>query len=447
MRIAASSSRPPSAICKKIKEKRASPLDDILKHQLRGDRVIWALYGLLVAISLVEGFSSQSFFVARASSTVEPLLQHAIHLALGFVAMVAVLSVNYRHIRMVGWAVWIGSVILLLYTLVGASGINGAARWVFGLQPSEFAKLGLIVATADWVARAKNPNKPDFEEKYFKWFVCAVLVTCGLIFPGNLSTAALLFTVIVAMLFCGGIAAKRVLGMCGCVVAAVALVLLMAWIVPQEHFIDEQTGSVRTGMNAVESGYYRLFGRAYTWKGRIERFSDEKKSEYVINDATRQPVYGQIAIARGGFFPHLPGSSEVRNKLPQAYSDFVFSIIVEELGSILGGLSVIAIYLVLLFRAGRVAYKATTVYPAVLVIGVALMVVLQALVHMAVCVQLIPVTGQPLPLITRGGSSILVTSIYFGLLLNVTCYASANQEAQSDLLPADEMEGAATRTD
>ncbi len=413
-------------------------MDEFLRHQLKGDRVIWALYGLLVAISLVEGFSAQSFFVARASSTAEPLLKHAAHLALGFVAMVALLSVNYRHIRMVGWAVWIGSVILLFYTFVGSSSINGAARWAFGLQPSEFAKLGLIVSTADWVARAKNPNKPDFEEKYFKWFAAAILLTCGLIFPGNLSTAALLFTVIVAMLFCGGIAAKRVIGMCSCVLAAVVLVLLLAWIVPQDHFIDEQTGRARTDMNVVEAGYYRLFGRTYTWRNRIERFSDEKQSEYVINDVTRQPVYGQIAIARGGFLPHLPGSSEVRNKLPQAYSDFVFSIIVEELGSILGGLSVIAIYLVLLFRAGRVAYKSTTIYPAVLVIGVALMVVLQALVHMAVCVQLIPVTGQPLPLITRGGSSILVTSIYFGLLLNVTCYASANQEAQADLLPVDE---------
>ncbi len=413
-------------------------MDEFLKHQLKGDRVIWTLYGLLVAISLVEGFSSQSFFVARASSTAEPLLRHAIHLALGFVAMVAVLSVNYRHIRMIGWAVWIGAVILLLYTFVCARGVNGAARWVFGLQPSEFAKLGLIVATADWVARAKNPNKPDFEERYFKWFAAAILLTCGLIFPGNLSTAALLFAVIVAMLFCGGIAAKRIFSMCGCVLAVVALVLALAWIVPQDHFIDEQTGTTRTDMNMIESGYYRLFGRAYTWKGRISRFSDEKKAEYTINDATRQPVYGQIAIARGGFLPHLPGSSEVRNKLPQAYSDFVFSIIVEELGSILGGLFVVAIYLVLLFRAGRVAYKSTTVYPAVLVIGVALMVVLQALIHMAVCVQLIPVTGQPLPLVTRGGSSILVTSIYFGLLLNVTCYASGNQEAQADLIPTDE---------
>lgn len=422
-------------------------MDDILKHQLKGDRVIWALYGLLLAISLVEGFSSQSFFVSRASSAVEPLFKHAFHLLLGLVILVFVQLVNYRSIRMSGWCIWGASVILLVYTLIGGSGVNGASRWAFGLQPSEFAKLGLILATADWIARAKNPGKPEFEAKYFKWFACIVLVTCGLIFPGNLSTAVLLFAVIVAMLFCGGVAFKRILGMCGIVAAVVAFVLLMAWIVPQEHFIDEQTGRVRTDMNVVESGYYRLFGRAYTWKARIERFSDEKTSEYVINDATRQPMYGQIAIARGGFLPHLPGSSEVRNKLPQAYSDFVFSIIVEELGSILGGLLVMTIYLVLLFRAGRVAYKSTMVYPAVLVIGVALMIVLQAVVHMAVCVQMIPVTGQPLPLITRGGTSIVVTSIYFGLLLNVTRYASANHEARSDMLPAEEMESVTESTD
>ena len=173
----------------------------------------------------------------------------------------------------------------------------------------------------------------------------------------------------------------------------------------------------------------------------IENFSKsgDANEKYKIHSSNLQPVHGQIAIARGGIFPHGPGTSVQRNRLPEAFSDFIFSIIVEELG-LIGGVFVIMLYLILLFRAGRIVWKSTTVYPAVLVMGLALIIVLQAFIHVAVSVQLIPVTGQPLPLISRGGTSILITCIYFGLILSVTRYATANGEVAADVLPADELE-------
>ena len=176
-----------------------------------------------------------------------------------------------------------------------------------------------------------------------------------------------------------------------------------------------------------------MFKRAYTWVARIERHSDKegKGSKYVINDKNRQEKYGQIAIARGGIFGVMPGNSVERDYLPQAYSDFIYSIIVEEMG-LLGGFLVILLYLILLFRAGKIATNCSSVFPAVLVIGLSLMIVIQTFINMSVATSLIPVTGQPLPLISRGGTSILITCIYFGIILGIT------RQIISEQLPVEE---------
>ena len=217
----------------------------------------------------------------------------------------------------------------------------------------------------------------------------------------------------------------------------IGLVFAIAVLIPEENY---QADNLRNA-NPVARTFYKTFGRAYTWVARIENFSksSDPNEKYKIHSSNLQPVHGQIAIARGGIFPHGPGTSVQRNRLPEAFSDFIFSIIVEELG-LIGGVFVIMLYLILLFRAGRIVWKSTTVYPAVLVMGLALIIVLQAFIHVAVSVQLIPVTGQPLPLISRGGTSILITCIYFGLILSVTRYATANGEVAADVLPADELE-------
>jgi cell division protein FtsW len=185
-----------------------------------------------------------------------------------------------------------------------------------------------------------------------------------------------------------------------------------------------------------ENSMPHMFKRAYTWVARIERHSDKgvKENKYVINDKNRQEKYGQIAIARGGVFGVLPGNSVERDYLPQAYSDFIFSIIVEEMGSI-GGVVVIILYLILLFRAGQIATKCSSVFAAILVIGLSLMIVIQTFINMSVATSLIPVTGQPLPLISRGGTSILITCIYFGIIFGIT-----RQIKEEDQLPIEESE-------
>jgi len=170
-----------------------------------------------------------------------------------------------------------------------------------------------------------------------------------------------------------------------------------------------------------EKSMPKMFDRAYTWVGRIDRFKTEKKDEkskYTITDENRQVQHGRIAIARGGAVGVFPGNSIERDYLPQAYSDFIYAIIVEEMG-LFGGIFVILLYLVLLFRAGRIATKCATVFPALLVIGLSLMIVIQAFISMSVATSLGPVTGQPLPLISRGGTSILITCIYFGIIFGV----------------------------
>jgi len=184
-----------------------------------------------------------------------------------------------------------------------------------------------------------------------------------------------------------------------------------------------------------EESMPKIFDRAYTWSARIDRYTEEKKQEenkYVITDENRQVQHGRIAIARGGMLGVMPGNSVERDYLPQAYSDFIYAIIVEEMG-LVGGVIIILFYLVLLYRAGRIAVKSETVFPALLVIGLSLMIVLQAFVSMAVATSLGPVTGQPLPLISRGGTSIIITCIYFGIILGVTRQLKGEQHLEEEI--------------
>ncbi|HPW89826.1 MAG TPA: FtsW/RodA/SpoVE family cell cycle protein [Paludibacteraceae bacterium] len=416
-------------------------MNNNFKNQLKGDYVIWMVFFFLCIISILEMFSASSILVSRGSSIGAPILQHIMYLGIGTVAMIIVQQLDYKVIKMLGYAGWMLSIGLLIFTMAKGVEANDAQRWLkvggVQFQPSELAKLCLIIMTADWISRAKKTENSEFERKYFKWIALAIVITCGLILPENFSTAALLFTVISAMLFCGQIAFKRLAAFWGIIILFIALVFTIAVLIPKENYQADKLKKV----NPVSRTFYKTFGRAYTWVGRIENFtkSGDPNEKYKIHSSNLQPIHGQIAIARGGFFPHGPGTSVQRNLLPEAFSDFIFAIIVEELG-LIGGVFVIMLYLILLFRAGRIVWKSTTVYPAVLVMGLALIIVLQAFVHIAVSVQLIPVTGQPLPLISRGGTSILITSIYFGLILSVTRYATSHGEVSADVLPADELE-------
>jgi cell division protein FtsW len=379
-------------------------MDSILKKYLRGDRVLWVVFIGLCFISVVEMFSASSTLAFKAANHTAPVMRHILFLGLGAAIAFLVHLIPARYIRFGAFILMGISIVTLTLVLFIGVTENEAARWLqiggIQFQPSELGKLSLVVIAADFIARIKN-SKAN-EDKYFKILMILSAIVCALILKENFSTAVLLFGVIWIMMFVAKIAWQKLALVVVVLTALFLLIFAATKLIPQEKMPD-------------------AFSRIYTWENRLSRHHEEKEAvdKFVINDANRQVQHGRIAIARGGLLGVFPGNSVQRDFLPQAYSDFIYAIIVEEMG-LVGGLLVILLYMVLLFRAGRIATKSKTVFPAILVIGLSLLLVLQAFVNMAVSSSLIPVTGQPLPMISRGGTSILVTSVYFGIMLGIT---------------------------
>ena len=401
-------------------------MNKFLAKTLQGDKVVWIIFALLFIISMVEMFSASSMLVhwSSSSSIHSPILRHAMFFAVGFMGLMIVQVIDFKWIRLLGYAGLALSWVLLVFTMFMGTEQAGAARWIeiggFQFQPSEVAKLSLIIVIADQVERLQNEEK---QNKYF-WYVIGVIVfTCGMIFTENFSTAAILFVITMTMMWIGEINWKKLGVVVAGVIGAVMFILFVAWVIPE--------GVYREYDNPVLS----VFERAYTWVARIENFiggSEESVSKFKVTDDNFQENHAQMAVARGGFLPHGPGTSVERNYLPEAFSDFIFAIIVEELGFFMG-VFVMFLYLWLLFRAGRVARQSDSLFCAILVIGVTMLIVLQAFIHIGVSVHLGPVTGQPLPLISRGGTSILVNCVYFGLIISVTKYIQ-QQKMKSEMV-------------
>jgi len=378
---------------------------ELIKKYLQGDSVIWIIFFVLCMVSIVELYSASSTLANKAATHTAPLMRHIMFLGLGACIVIAVHIVNYKNINKIAYILLGISILALIYAMFRGVSANDAKRWIgiagIQFQPSELAKLSLIVVVADLVARAKTPGLMN---KSFKIIVAVTVPICALIFKENLSTAVILFSVIFLMMIIGRVPFKKLGLLLGSIIVAGVVFIAVMHIVPESN---------------RENGF---FSRYYTWEGRITNF---QKSDYheltPINDQNRQEIHSQIAIARGGAVGVGPGNSLERNFLPQAYADFIYAIIVEELG-LGGGLVVMLLYLWLLFRAGQIAWRSDDSYPSLLVIGLTLMIVIQAFVSMAVTAHVGPITGQPLPLISRGGTSILVTSVYFGIILSVTRY-------------------------
>ena len=403
-------------------------MNKFLAKTLQGDRVVWIIFALLFGISMVEMFSASSYLVHLTGSVQNPILRHFMFFAMGFMGMMIVQMIDFKYIRLLGYAGLVFSWGLLILTMFFGTEQAGAARWIeiggFQFQPSEVAKLSLIIVIADQVERLQNVEK---QNKYFWYVIGAVVLTCGMIFTENFSTAAILFVITMTMMWIGEINWKKLATVCGAVVGAVMLILFIAWVIPEDVYRE------------YDNSFLKVFKRAYTWVARIENFcvaDAETISKFKIkaDGSNFQENHAQMAIARGGFIPHGPGTSMERNYLPEAFSDFIFAIIVEEL-SVWMGLFVILLYLWLLFRAGRVAQHSDSLFCAILVIGVTMLIVLQAFIHIGVSVHLGPVTGQPLPLISRGGTSVLVNCVYFGLIISVTRHIQL-QKLQKEMMNA-----------
>jgi len=378
----------------------------------RGDKTIWCIFIALCFISLLEVFSASSTIVYRHENQWGPILKHAVFLLIGLGAVMFLQRVQTRYISALLLILPLSWILLIITMFIGTD-VNGAQRWLgigaFTIQPSEFAKLALV----GYVAFFLSKLKPDNEALVFKMLMFGILVTCGLIITENLSTACLLFGVCYLMMFIGQVSMKRLALIALCGITIVVILFGSLSIIPKKMLPD----------------------RFATWKARIERHTvaaDDKsiKSttiEYKITDENYQVSHAKIAIANGSLIG-LPGSGVERDFLPQAYSDFIFAIILEEMG-LIGGIITLFLYVALMIRAGMLASRCEKLFPRYLLLGCALIITVQALANMAVAVNLIPVTGQPLPLISRGGTSTIITCIYFGIIL--ACSNAKEDEHES----------------
>ncbi len=373
----------------------------------RGDKVVWAIFMALCVISIIEIFSATSTIVYRQQNQWGPILRHVVFLIGGVGVILFIHNIPYRYFAYLIFVLLISIVLLLLTPVIGTT-VNGAERWIsifgFTIQPSEIAKISLMGTIALLLAKQNGMN----DGLLFKWMIGLMVVVCGIIAMDNLSTAALLFVVCFLLMFIGNVKLSRLLKLAGTMVAALLLFVFLLKIIPSEW---------------TEKG---ALSRVGTWQNRIAEFGSHKEESeeayFTITDDNYQVAHAKIAIANGGVFGVFPGNSSERDFLPQAYSDFIYAIIIEEMGFV-GGIVVLFLYIFLLMRAGIIARGITKPFPRLLVMGSALLLCFQAFINMAVAVNLIPVTGQPLPLISRGGTSTLITCAYFGIILSADRFA------------------------
>jgi cell division protein FtsW len=375
------------------------------------DRTFWGLFIALIVVAVIALFSASSTLVYMHNTALGPIGQQIFFIVLGILAAAVIQFIPTYWVRFGGYFLLAVSTLLVYSTMIPGNPlvvtINGAARWVriagLTFQPSELAKLSLIIVIADQLARIRT------EDDKRKYFYRTLIIASAVMLPimaSNLSTAVLIGLIVFCLWILARIPWKYTLSIVG--IAVVALVL---------------------GYAIVEFGFVRPkremhgpFKRATTWVARIDRhFEHDDVSKYVLTDDNIQEVYAAVAIARGGTSPVgvLPGNSKERDYLPLAFADYIFAIIVEESG-IIGAGFLIFLYLAILFRACNVSSRYSDMPAMLMTMGLALMITCQALISMLVAVGLGPVTGQPLPLISRGGTSVLITSIYFGIMMGVS---------------------------
>ena len=401
----------------------------ISKKLFQGDVTVWIIFMLLCCISIVEVFSATSTLVYRQASIFIPIFRHTSFLIAGFLLILVLTHTHYRFFTL-GILLMLFSATLLVLTMRYGISENEATRWfnLFGtpLQPSEFGKLACLIYVAFLLSmRERITNK-----RTINYISIGVGLICLLILPFNLSTALILGTVCFLMMFIGLIPPKQLgILLFKLFVLGFALVMLL-WVIPTE------------AKSQVIPRYATWENRMLTFFGINQTSNDTENANdsYQITDENYQITHAKIAIAQGGIIGKGPGQSTQRDFLPQAFSDFIYAIIIEETG-VVGGILVLVLYLMLLIRVIVIAQRCEKQFPKYLTLGCGLLIVFQALVHMAVSVGLFPVTGQPLPLISRGGTSILITSAYIGIILSVSHFgANMTEEDEGDEDEAEEEE-------
>ncbi|SNR14763.1 FtsW/RodA/SpoVE family cell cycle protein [Tenacibaculum jejuense] len=387
----------------------------IFKH-IKGDRAIWAIVAVLAILSFMPVYSASTnlVYVVGNGSTTGHLIKHIVLLLMGFGILYGVHKIPYRYFS--GGSVLMLPIVLLLLIVTIAQGttIGGAnaSRWIripfvgVGFQTSTLAGLVVLVYVARYLAKNKE-KKIVFKESLLQLWLPVGLILI-LILPANFSTTAIIFSMVIMLTFIGGYPLKYIANILGIGVVALGLFILVIKAFPDA-----------------------MPNRLATWESRIDGFfnSENQPENYQVEKA-------KIAIATGGPFGKGAGKSVQKNFLPQSSSDFIYAIIVEEYG-MMGALLVIFMYFLLLFRIIIAAKKATTIFATLLVIGVGLPIIFQAIINMAVAVNLFPVTGQTLPLISSGGTSIWMTCFALGMVLSVSASKNDTEESILDDNPLD----------
>ena len=378
-------------------------------ENIKGDRIIWAIAALLAIFSFLPVYSAASnlAYIGTGSNTFSYFIKHFVHLFLGFSIIYGIHKIPYRYFRGLSMVMIPVVLILLIITMLQGATVGGAnaSRWIrvpivgFTFQPSTLAALVLMVYVARYLSKVKD-KMISFKESIFPLWLPVFIVT-SLILPANLSTAVLIFSMVILLTYIGGYPFKFLVIIIGSGVVVLALFVLTAKVFPD-----------------------LMPNRVDTWTSRVSSFLDSEvtQEDYQIEKA-------KIAIATGGVKGLGPGKSVQKNFLPQSSSDFIFAIILEEYG-LIGGVVLLILYLWLLFRIVIVAQKSDSVFGKLLAIGVGIPVIFQALVNMGVAVQLFPVTGQTLPLISSGGTSIWVTSLALGIVLSVSAKRDEDNNIQ-----------------
>lgn len=407
----------------------------ISNNLFKGDKGIWMIFFFLCMISLVEIYSASSSLTYSRGNHWDPMIRQAGFLFAGLIIILVVHRIPCKYFKLFPLFLLPLSIILLLYALFFGGTINDGNRWIdwgfLSFQPSEIAKAALIMTLAAILSKTQNEEVVKSRKgtkvvvmatkggynKPFK--ICSILTVCicGLIFSENLSTAMMLFAVAIVMMYIGNVPHKLMfkgllfVGLLGAVGATLLLI-------------------------TPEATLDKVGGRTVTWKHRLEKklnikTTDDKSeaeedNEYKLSEDW-QVGNANIAVANSNIIGLGPGNSIQRDFLAHAESDFIYSIIVEEMG-IGGAIIVIFLYISLLVRVSKIAKKCDKFFPAFLVMGFGIMLVLQALINMGVAVSMLPVTGQPLPLISKGGTSIIITCFYFGVILSISRYAEKVSE-------------------
>ena len=414
----------------------------------KGDKGVWMIYFFLCMISLVEVYSASSRLTFEGGHHWAPMVSQAGFLLFGLVIILLVHRIPCKWFMLFPFLLLPVVILLLFYTAVfgGGSTVTETNRWVEFLgirfQPSELAKAALLMTAAmvlaktqtekeEWVRGRKRKVVGAIKGKRYLAFAIvggAALLVCGLIMMDNMSTGLMLFFVVLVMMFIGHVPRDLMFKGIMVLVFLGAIVGMVAVVTP-EKVLNETSMTKR-----LVTVKHRVMRKFDLGDDDDKKKASKSKTEILLNDENSQTTYASIAIANSDVIGLGPGNSIQRDFLQHAESDFIYAIIVEELG--IGGAFFVAfLYLALLIRVGRIAQKCTSFFPAYLVLGFGIMMVLQAFVNMSVAVGLVPVTGQTLPLISKGGTSILITSFYIGVILSVSRYAE-KKEMKTPLVEA-----------